>query len=130
MEWLFEAKKRYGLSILNMSTSIVHLLISDNCERDTIPKSIQLIAGRTGQEYNQRKNRKGAFWEDRYHETAVALDEHLFKRMVRCPDIQKYSLTESTKEKYSYLEHNTVLIRCSSRYFSKWRRTLDYRNLK
>jgi hypothetical protein len=26
-----------------------------------------LIAGRTGQEFNQRKSRKGAYWEDRYH---------------------------------------------------------------
>ncbi len=57
-------------------------MVSDNGERDTIPKSIQLIAGRTGQEYNQRKSRKGAFWEDRYHATAVAFDEHLFKSMV------------------------------------------------
>ncbi|VAW65049.1 Transposase and inactivated derivatives [hydrothermal vent metagenome] len=32
---------------------------------------MQLIAGRTAQEYNQRKNRKGAFWEDRYHATAI-----------------------------------------------------------
>ena len=30
-----------------------------------------MVAGRTGQEYNIRKNRKGAFWEDRYHATAV-----------------------------------------------------------
>jgi putative transposase len=33
---------------------------------------MQLIAGRTGQAYNNRKKRKGAFWEDRYHATAVA----------------------------------------------------------
>ena len=26
-----------------------------------IPNSMQLVAGRTGQEYNQRKNRKGAY---------------------------------------------------------------------
>jgi hypothetical protein len=32
---------------------------------------MQLIAGRTGQEYNRRKNRKGAFWEDRYHIKAI-----------------------------------------------------------
>lgn len=57
-------------------------MASDNGERDTIPNSIQLIAGRTGQEYNQRKSRKGAFWEDRYHATAVAFDEHLVKCMV------------------------------------------------
>jgi len=84
VEWLFEAKKRHGLCILNyMGTSNhIHLLVGDNGKRDTIPKSIQLIAGRTGQEYNQRKNRKGAFWKDRYHATAVAFDEHLFKCMV------------------------------------------------
>jgi len=46
---------------------------------DHISKSIQLIAGRTGQEYNQRKKRKGAFWEDRYHATAVQDDVHLIK---------------------------------------------------
>ena len=40
-------------------------------DRDVIPNSIKLIAGRTGQEYNQRKSRKGAFWEDRYHATAI-----------------------------------------------------------
>ena len=32
---------------------------------------MQLIAGRVGQEYNNRKNRKGAFWEDRYHATII-----------------------------------------------------------
>jgi len=44
-----------------------------------IPKSIQLIAGRTGREYNQRKNRKGAFLEDRYHATAVKTGNHLIR---------------------------------------------------
>lgn len=32
--------------------------------------------------YNQRKNRKGAFWEDRYHATAVQKDSHLIRCMV------------------------------------------------
>jgi putative transposase len=40
---------------------------------------VQLIAGRTAQEYNQRKNRQGAFWEDRYHATAIEADEHLHR---------------------------------------------------
>ena len=84
VEWLFEAKKRYGLCILNymVTSNHIHLLVADEGKRDTIPRSIQLIAGRTGQDYNQRKNRKGAFWEDRYHATAVAVDEHLFQCMV------------------------------------------------
>ena len=42
-----------------------------------IPNSIKLVAGRTGQEYNLRKNRKGAFWQDRYHATAVESNRHL-----------------------------------------------------
>jgi hypothetical protein len=55
---------------------------SCGCEdigEDTVrlAKSLQLIAGRTGQEFNQRKERKGAFWEDRYHATAVEANEHL-----------------------------------------------------
>jgi len=79
--WLFQAKKRYGLRILNymVTSNHVHLLIVDGGERDIIPRSMQLIAGRTGQEYNQRKNRNGAFWEDRYHATAVQTNEHLIK---------------------------------------------------
>ena len=79
INWLFEAKKRYRLRVLNyMATSNhIHLLVFDSGERNTIPKSMQLIAGRTAQEFNQRKKRKGAFWEDRYHATAVETNHHL-----------------------------------------------------
>jgi putative transposase len=43
---------------------------------------MQLIAGRTAQEYNNRKQRKGAFWEDRYHATAVGAGGHLARCLV------------------------------------------------
>ena len=43
---------------------------------------MQLIAGRSGQEYNQRKGRHGAFWEDRYHATAIEANEHLQRCLV------------------------------------------------
>jgi putative transposase len=43
---------------------------------------MQLVAGRTGQEYNQRKGRKGAFWEDRYHATAVDTQDYLVRCLV------------------------------------------------
>ena len=43
---------------------------------------MQLIAGRTAQEYNQRKDRQGAFWEDRYHATAIEADEHLHRCLI------------------------------------------------
>ena len=71
-KWLFEAKKRYGLCILNFvaTSDHSHLLVSDTGHQ-VIARSMQLVAGRTAQEFNQRKGRKGAFWEDRYHATAV-----------------------------------------------------------
>ena len=66
LRWLHEAKKRYGLRLLNytVTSNHIHLLIQDAGGRDSLPRAIQLIAGRTAQEYNIRKNRKGAFWED------------------------------------------------------------------
>jgi REP element-mobilizing transposase RayT len=81
--WLFEAKKRFGLRILNyvVTSNHIHLLVVDSGP-DVIPKSLQLIAGRTAQEFNQRKERKGAFWEDRYHATAVERNEHLIRCLV------------------------------------------------
>ena len=61
--WLFQAKRRYGLSVLNyvVTSNHIHLLVKDTGE-SVIPKSLQLIAGRTGQEYNNRKGRKGAYY--------------------------------------------------------------------
>ena len=84
LQWLFEAKKRYGLTVLNymVTSNHIHLLVRDDGERDVIPNSIQLIAGRTAQEFNQRKSRKGAYWEDRYHATAVEAGEQLFRCIV------------------------------------------------
>ena len=84
LQWLFEAKKRFNLSILNytVTSNHVHLVIRDGQEREAIPEAMQLVAGRTGQEYNQRKKRKGAFWEDRYHATAVEADSHLIECLV------------------------------------------------
>jgi len=45
-------------------------------------RSVQLAAGRTAQEYNQRKRRKGACWEDRYHATAVETNHHLVQCII------------------------------------------------
>ena len=83
LRWLFEAKKRFGVSVLNYTVTCnhVHLLVKDTGS-GVIANSIQLTAGRTGQEYNQRKARHGAFWEDRYHTTAIEADEHLHRCLV------------------------------------------------
>ena len=84
LQWLFEAKRRFGLIILNytVTSNHIHLLVLDEGGRDVIPDSVKLVAGRTGQEYNQRKKRKGAFWEDRYHATAIDSTDHLLRCLV------------------------------------------------
>ena len=78
IQWLYDAKKRYGLIVLNynVTSNHIHLLVKDK-GNETISKSLQLVAGRTAQEYNQRKPRSGAFWNDRYHATAVESGHHL-----------------------------------------------------
>jgi REP element-mobilizing transposase RayT len=83
LHWVFDAKKRFGLCVLNymVTSNHVHLLVKD-AGGDAIAQSMQLIAGRTAQEYNQRKSRHGAFWEDRYHATAIQADEHLHRCLI------------------------------------------------
>ena len=46
--WLFEAKKRFGLKVLNyiVTSNHIHLLVVDS-GKGIISQSIQLIAGRT-----------------------------------------------------------------------------------
>ncbi|WP_018144277.1 MULTISPECIES: transposase [unclassified Thioalkalivibrio] len=81
--WLYQARRRYGLCVLNyiVTSNHVHLLLRDE-GRGEILRAMQLIAGRVGQAYNRRKGRKGAFWEDRYHATAVESGTHLARCLV------------------------------------------------
>ena len=80
MHWLLEAKRRYGFRVLNYiaTSNHIHLLVLDRGDGQSISRSMQLTAGRTAQQFNHRKKRKGAFWEDRYHATAVETGHHLF----------------------------------------------------
>ncbi len=84
LQWLFESKGRYGLTILDyiVTSNHIHLLVVDDKDRLTIPKSMQLVAGRQAQEYNNRKKRKGAYWEDRYHATAIEDGKHLLQCLI------------------------------------------------
>jgi putative transposase len=83
IHWLFESRKRYGIEVLNyaVTSNHIHMLVYGSVNREIIPRSLQLTAGRTAQSFNQRKMRKGAFWEDRYHATAVDTDEHFIRCM-------------------------------------------------
>jgi putative transposase len=79
--WVLASKKLFGLCILNyaITSNHIHLLIVDSGQDTdrTVSRSLQLAAGRVAQEYNKRKDRGGAFWEDRYHATAIETGEHL-----------------------------------------------------
>ena len=81
--WLYQARKRYGLCVLNyiITSNHIHLLVLEQGDGD-IARSMQLIAGRTAQAYNLRKHRKGAYWEDRYHATAVDTQSYLARCMI------------------------------------------------
>ena len=78
------AKKRFGLTVLIdvVTSNHIHLIVKDDSDHNIIPQAVGLIAGRTAQEYNRRKRRKGAFWEDRYHSTAIENGEHLLRCLV------------------------------------------------
>jgi putative transposase len=120
LRWVFEAKKRFGLSVLNYAVTCnhIHLFVRDT-GANVIADSMQLIAGRTGQEYNQLKRRHNAFWEDRYHATAIEADEHLRRCLVyidlnmvrgqsrthlngRTAGIRKFKIRQSAMESLTY----------------------------
>lgn len=84
LHWLYQAKQRFHISILNymVTSNHVHVLAQCDKENNYIAKTIHLASGRTAWEYNQRKRRKGAFWQDRYHATAVETDKHLIQCMI------------------------------------------------
>lgn len=128
LHWLFESKKRYGLSILNyaVTSNHIHLLTVDTAPQ-VISRSIQLTAGRTAREYNLRKKRKGAFWEDRYHATAVQDGEYLMAclayidmNMVRTGAVRHpsewefcgFSRIMSPPRRYRLLDYNRLVSLC------------------
>jgi putative transposase len=126
LDWLFEARKRFGIVILNYTATSnhIHLLAHDPNGGEAIPKSIQLSAGRTGQRYNQRKQRKGAFWEDRYHATAIQTGRHLAQcivyidlNMVRAGVVKHpsewphggYTEIQSAPERYRLIDREALM---------------------
>jgi putative transposase len=84
----------FAYSISTVTSTHIHLLVKDT-GAGVIAESMQLIAGRTAQEYNRGKGKQGAFWADRYHATAIERDENLHRcltyidlNMVRAGDLK------------------------------------------
>jgi REP element-mobilizing transposase RayT len=141
--WLFQSRKRYGLSVLNYiaTSNHIHLLLMAN-EDTAIARALQLVAGRTAQEYNQRKGRKGAFWEDRYFATAICTDSHLARclvyidlNMVRAGAVSHpsqwhvsgYNEIQNTPQRYRIIDRAAV---CELFEQSSWRQfQLSHQNL-
>jgi putative transposase len=126
IHWLYQARKRFKVTILNyiVTCNHIHLLVKDNSGASDIPKFMQLLESRTAQEYNNRKNRKGAFWEDRYHATAIDSDIHLIRcilyihmNMVRAGVIKHpkewresgYYEIEHLKKRYRIIDYDALL---------------------
>jgi Transposase IS200 like len=77
-----EAVRSIGAQLNYMVTSNhIHLVVKDT-GANIIAESMLLIAGRTAQEFNQHKGKQGAFWEDRYHATAIESEEYLHRCLV------------------------------------------------
>jgi putative transposase len=110
----------------------VYLLVKDGGHND-IAKSMQWVDGRVAQEFNQRKKRKGAFGEDRYHATAVAADDHFARclmyidlNMVRAGVVDDpadwpesgYAELMQARQRYHFLDFETLeeLLGAADRY--------------
>jgi putative transposase len=89
---LREAVMAVDLSLLtyNITRNHVHLVAyADDCNQVAV--LMQQAAGECARDYNRRKQRRGAFWEGRYHATMVDCGEYLWEclnyvelNMVRC----------------------------------------------
>ena len=82
--WMNEAKQRFDICILDytVTSNHIHLLAMSEAKENDLAKAMHLVSGRVAQEFNQRRERRGAFWEDRYHATAVEGSAHLMRCML------------------------------------------------
>lgn len=123
--WLYEARCRYGLSVLNyiITCNHIHLVVAtdDNC---ALPHSMRLVAGQVARLYNRRKRRHGAFWEDRYHAVPIKTQQHLIEclvyvdlNMVRAGVVSNpekwphagYHEIQNLRKRYVIIDHERLL---------------------
>jgi putative transposase len=136
--WLFEAKRRYGLSVLNyiVTCNHIHLLVACD-DKETVPCAMRLVAGRTAQSYNNRKNRRGAFWEDRYHAVPITSQEHLIEclvyvdlNMVRAGVVSHpkhwswagYNEIQNLRKRYVVIDHERLVALAAARSVTEFQR--------
>jgi len=101
----------------------IHLLVHSNSQ-NVISDSMHLIAGASGQAFNKRKNRQGAYWQDRYFATAIQSNKHFIQCLayidlnpVRAgiaslPKEYEYSAyheIRNAKSKHQYIAHQALV---------------------
>jgi putative transposase len=83
LRWVLEAKKRFGLSVLDYMVTCNHVPSSDQRHR---PKRYRPQYAADCRPHRTRiqptQKTAGAFWEDRFHATAIESDEHLHRCLV------------------------------------------------
>jgi putative transposase len=83
MYWLYQARKLYGLHVLNyvVTSNHVHLLVHD-AGRFCLHASMRLINQRTTLEYRRRYKRREPLWNTDFQITAIQTKDHLLRCMV------------------------------------------------
>ncbi|MFP4195095.1 MAG: transposase [Desulfobacterales bacterium] len=67
IRWLFEARKRYDLEVLNytVTSNHIHLLVYSNHDREAVPRALQLVPGRVGvEDYIQKGIKQEKIWTE------------------------------------------------------------------
>jgi len=86
-EWLRVGARRYNVPVFAYAITCNHVhLVVHVRDREAVGRLMDLAAGATARQYNRRKSRSGAFWEGKYHATAVESGVHLW-RCLRYADL-------------------------------------------
>jgi len=83
MYWLYQARKLYGLNVLNfvVTSNHVHILVHD-AGRFCLHASMRMINKKTTLEYNRRHKRREPLWDTDFKVTAIQTNDHLMRCMV------------------------------------------------
>lgn len=124
-ETLRQAADEFDVSLLDYSVTSNHVHLLAFAEQDgQISELMKKAAGESGQGYNRRKGRSGAFWEGRFHSTMVDSGRYLFEcliyielNMVRCGVVEHpsrwewcgYSELIGNRKRYRLLDVDRLL---------------------
>lgn len=78
-QYLREAAKVCKIVVLGycITSNHIHILLFSK-KAEKISRLMQIVEGSSAQRYNRRKNRRGAFWEDRFHCVLIDSGEYLW----------------------------------------------------